>query len=566
MKKILSIILVVVMVLGSMSFVMADDGIKITIDGEAKTFDVMPQIIDGRTLVPMRAIFEALGAEVGWDDATKTATGKTATTTVTLTIDKKAAKVNNKVIALDVAAQIIESRTMVPARFVAESLGCKVDWDGNTKTVIISKDAGGNEEPAKTEKPAAIAGSKLVVVSFEGNSAAPSSGLNFWGKKADGKNTSGLYSYVNWSDVPTIGKPDSDDDFGATLLKLDTANLKEPPVNGIHDGRINDIPKEMVNFKAGRKYTMYVWVYLAETTNGGDSAKMSMSAYANDKANGFKTNKSVTVKKGEWTRIELPFEVKSEQEGASTGARFGFAGIAEGDSIKAVYMDNLTIVGDAEGTSAPVVTEKKEEAAPVVAPSTDNAQPTKGTSLVKIGFEENNAAPSTGINFWGKDETGKNTDGSFKYVTYTEAGISKPNTTDDFGSIVLKLDSSLGKKPAVSGIVDGRINDIPADLVSYVKGGKYKATFWVCVAETTTGGNSVKLSMNVYANKTASGFKSSAKTFTLEKGKWTKIELDITVGDDHVSATTGLRFNFADVDGTNPSVIYIDNVEFLKAE
>ena len=98
MKKILSIILAVVMVLGSMSFVMADDGIKITINGEAKTFDVMPQIIDGRTLVPMRAIFEALGAEVGWDDATKTATGKTASTTVSLTIDKKAAKVNNKVI------------------------------------------------------------------------------------------------------------------------------------------------------------------------------------------------------------------------------------------------------------------------------------------------------------------------------------------------------------------------------------------------------------------------------------------------------------------------------------
>ena len=138
MKKFLSIILAMMMILSTFTFVMADDGIKITIDGEAKTFDVMPQIIDGRTLVPMRAIFESLGAEVGWDDATKTATGKTATTTVSLTIDKKAAKVNNKVIALDVAAQIIEGRTMVPARFVAESLGCKVDWDGNTQTVYIN--------------------------------------------------------------------------------------------------------------------------------------------------------------------------------------------------------------------------------------------------------------------------------------------------------------------------------------------------------------------------------------------------------------------------------------------
>ena len=149
MKKILSIILAVVMVLSSLTFVMAADDIKITINGEAKKFDVMPQIIEGRTLVPMRAIFEALGAEVGWDDATKTATGKTASTTVALTIDNKEAKVNGKAVALDVPAQIIESRTMVPARFVAESLGCKVDWDGNTKTVIITM-----ESKKEEQKPA----------------------------------------------------------------------------------------------------------------------------------------------------------------------------------------------------------------------------------------------------------------------------------------------------------------------------------------------------------------------------------------------------------------------------
>ncbi len=138
MKKLLSIILAVVMVLSSVTFVMADDDIKITINGEAKKFDVMPQIIEGRTLVPMRAIFEALGAEVGWDDAAKTASGKTATTEVSLTIDNKEAKVNGKAVTLDVPAQIIESRTMVPVRFIAESLGCEVEWDGDTKTVIIT--------------------------------------------------------------------------------------------------------------------------------------------------------------------------------------------------------------------------------------------------------------------------------------------------------------------------------------------------------------------------------------------------------------------------------------------
>jgi len=117
--------------------VFAADEIKITINDEAKTFDVMPVIIDGRTLVPMRGIFEALGAEVGWDDATKTVTGTTSKVTVKLQIGSKLAVVNKEAKALDVAAQIIEGRTMVPVRFIAESLGCKVDWDGNTKTVII---------------------------------------------------------------------------------------------------------------------------------------------------------------------------------------------------------------------------------------------------------------------------------------------------------------------------------------------------------------------------------------------------------------------------------------------
>ena len=50
----------------------ASEEIKVTIDGKAQTYDVMPIIENGRTLVPMRGIFEALGAEINWEDATKT--------------------------------------------------------------------------------------------------------------------------------------------------------------------------------------------------------------------------------------------------------------------------------------------------------------------------------------------------------------------------------------------------------------------------------------------------------------------------------------------------------------
>lgn len=140
MKKLVSIILTVVLVMSLCTFssVLADDGINVTIDGKAQTYDVMPVIVDSRTLVPMRGIFEALGAEITWDDATKTVTGKKGDVIVELQIGNTVAKLNGKDITLDVPASIVSSRTMVPVRFISESLGCSVDWIGDTKTVVIS--------------------------------------------------------------------------------------------------------------------------------------------------------------------------------------------------------------------------------------------------------------------------------------------------------------------------------------------------------------------------------------------------------------------------------------------
>ncbi len=143
MKKVLSLMLSVVLVMtGILSVgVSAENTISITIDGVAQNYDVMPVIENGRTLVPMRGIFEALGAEVEWDDTTKTVTGKKDSISVSLQIGNTEAKVNGEAKTLDVPASIISSRTMVPVRFISESLGCKVDWDDATKTVIISSGA-----------------------------------------------------------------------------------------------------------------------------------------------------------------------------------------------------------------------------------------------------------------------------------------------------------------------------------------------------------------------------------------------------------------------------------------
>lgn len=116
-----------------------ENPIKILLDGKQIQFDQPPIIQDGRTLVPLRAIFEAMEATVLWDDATKTVTSIKLETTIVLKIGDNILKKNSDEIELDVPAQIVNGRTLVPARAVAESFGADVGWDGNTKTVIITQ-------------------------------------------------------------------------------------------------------------------------------------------------------------------------------------------------------------------------------------------------------------------------------------------------------------------------------------------------------------------------------------------------------------------------------------------
>lgn len=112
--------------------------IQVKLNGTYLSMDVPPTIIDGRTLVPLRVIFEALNAQVAWDNNTKTVTGSKGNTTVVLKINSKTAQVNGKNTLLDVPATIVDGRTMVPARFIAESLGKKVGWAENLRTVLIT--------------------------------------------------------------------------------------------------------------------------------------------------------------------------------------------------------------------------------------------------------------------------------------------------------------------------------------------------------------------------------------------------------------------------------------------
>jgi hypothetical protein len=118
--------------------VSASDNIKVIIDDTPIVFDSPPQIVDGRTLVPLRAIFEALGATIVWNDNTKTVTSNINGVDIDLAIGNKIASKSGNKITLDVPPQIINGRTFVPVRFIGEASGAEVNWDNATKTVLIT--------------------------------------------------------------------------------------------------------------------------------------------------------------------------------------------------------------------------------------------------------------------------------------------------------------------------------------------------------------------------------------------------------------------------------------------
>ena len=111
---------------------------KVYLDNQLLSFEVPAIIENGRTLVPLRAIFEAMGAQVDWNDSTRTVVATKPGTRVILALGSIAPTVNGKTWNLDVPAIIKNNRTLAPLRFVGEAFGGKVSWDDASKTVHIT--------------------------------------------------------------------------------------------------------------------------------------------------------------------------------------------------------------------------------------------------------------------------------------------------------------------------------------------------------------------------------------------------------------------------------------------
>ena len=117
----------------------ANEPIFVTVDGQQITFtDQGPVIVENRTLVPIRDVFEFMGFEVDWQRSTQRATLTRDGIVIAITIGSAVFTVNGTSHVLDVPAQIIGGRTLLPLRAVLESVGYELDWDRNTRTVIIT--------------------------------------------------------------------------------------------------------------------------------------------------------------------------------------------------------------------------------------------------------------------------------------------------------------------------------------------------------------------------------------------------------------------------------------------
>jgi flavodoxin len=159
---------------------MTVNGVDKSIDDEGTT----PVILNERTLLPVRAVVEEIGGTVGWNGDTKEVTLTYGADAITLTIDSTAAYLNGTLNTLDTAPTIINERTMLPIRFIAESFGFDVVWEQSEQLVTITKAAevtaeptvepttepiiDPTTEPAETVADNDVQESKAVVIYFSG--------------------------------------------------------------------------------------------------------------------------------------------------------------------------------------------------------------------------------------------------------------------------------------------------------------------------------------------------------------------------------------------------------------
>ena len=139
MKKFISVIISLCILFSVSLSAYAEKPISIKLGGNELKTDVAPILVENRTMLPVRAVFEAIGAKVDYIAAERKVVATKDDTVVTFIIDSTIMTINGAEKVIDVPAMVKDNRTLVPVRACVEAFNLKVEWNGNTRTVIIRK-------------------------------------------------------------------------------------------------------------------------------------------------------------------------------------------------------------------------------------------------------------------------------------------------------------------------------------------------------------------------------------------------------------------------------------------
>lgn len=290
--------------------------ITIMVDGKFIDLDVSPTVKDGRTLVPTRAIFEALGADVQWDQATKTVSSSWRGNSISLTLNSDVMIKNGEEIKLDVPATIIDGRTLVPARAIAEAYDCTVNWLKTTREVQVW-----SPELALD-----------LIGSVEGTL--------FPFSDAESKS---LPRFITATGVDEIQFVENPKEAGDTVFLLET------------------------NVEPGQKSWTYMWAETTGEMKAGQSYLVSFDIMHKCDATGEKPETSSTgicfkyadkadgntvkdhgvgtvyLKPDEWQHVDLIYTVPSTMD-ETLASKFGIFANPVGDNSMSFYLDDISVV------------------------------------------------------------------------------------------------------------------------------------------------------------------------------------------------------------------------------
>ena len=150
-KKIICVLIAMILSVSALG-ALADSPITITLDGEPLASPVSPMIVNDSTMVPFRVIFEALDMQVNWSEALQKVYAMNDEKTIILTIGSGKMIVNTDIIDIPASPFISNGHTLVPVRAISEAMNCKVDWDGEARKVILKTEGYVEPEPP-VDKP-----------------------------------------------------------------------------------------------------------------------------------------------------------------------------------------------------------------------------------------------------------------------------------------------------------------------------------------------------------------------------------------------------------------------------